>query len=116
MANNRMFIECDICKEKFFLMKYYPSSGWYISFTKNYWARKLKFLEKFTRWTILKLTNDRLDIGRFGEIGFKDEFEEFIEKHEHYEEQPNEYKYGYAEGQTNFSLKFEGSIHAEKEI
>lgn len=116
MANNRMFIECDICKERFFLMKYYPSSNWYISFTTSYWKPKLKSIEKLIRWFVYKISGERIDITRWDEIGFKDRLEDFINKHEHYEEQPDEYKYGYGVGQTNFTLKFESSAHTEKEI
>lgn len=29
MANNRLYLKCNLCGERFYMAKYYPSSGWY---------------------------------------------------------------------------------------
>lgn len=30
MANLRLFLKCKVCKERVYLMKYFPTTGWYI--------------------------------------------------------------------------------------
>jgi len=78
MANNRVCIECDICKETLPLGTYMGA------------------------WEMYSVDlNERIN--------------GFIAKHEHYMDQPDEYRYGYCEGPTNFSLKFESSFRENKE-
>lgn len=35
MANNRMFMVCSLCKDKYVLAKYYPSTGYYCKHNTN---------------------------------------------------------------------------------
>jgi len=35
MANNRMFMVCSLCKDKYVIAKYYPSTGYYAKHDTN---------------------------------------------------------------------------------
>ena len=36
MANNRMYIKCDMCGDEKHIAKYYPSTGWNLFITENH--------------------------------------------------------------------------------
>ena len=58
MANNRMWLVCKKCKEKVLLMKYYPSTSWYIfheELTNDFMEKHLHNADKGignTKWKL----------------------------------------------------------------
>ena len=50
MANNRMYLKCSLCGEEFYLAKYYPSTGWYLSTAKSPNHEKETFGEVFAEF------------------------------------------------------------------
>ncbi len=77
MANNRMWFVCTVCDEQMLLMKYYPSTNWYV------WTRGM--------FQGLPRANDRLA-----------EFDGFMAAHTH-----GAQDWDINDGPTHFKLRYE---------
>lgn len=70
MANNRLFLKCKKCGERFFLGKYYPSTGWY---TDADYYKNSAMHDKLNTWFDAHMHEYRDHL--FGPLHFCIEFE-----------------------------------------